>query len=68
MGNDHLSTVERAISVLLGFVNLLAAARKLKCFDCGKRLRLKLVKKDGVCSIECSCCWGKDRRATCRAK
>ncbi len=46
-----------AIKILLAFVNLAAGLLKMKCLECGKRLKLKLVSSGTEKSIECSCCW-----------
>lgn len=48
-----------ALNFALALVNAIAAFLKLRCFECGKRLRLRFVKRpsDGATSIECFCCW-----------
>lgn len=41
----------------MGCLNIAARMLRMKCFDCKNRLKLTLVKKDGVRSIECYFCW-----------
>lgn len=47
------------LAFALGIINLLTAILKIKCFECGKKLRLAIVRNDntGQRSIECRCCW-----------
>ncbi len=46
-----------ALTILLALVNLVSRVASLKCFECKKRLRLRVVRRNGETSIECSCCW-----------
>ncbi len=42
---------------LLFLVNFLNWLKFTRCFECGKKLKLIVVKKNGESSIECACCW-----------
>jgi hypothetical protein len=56
-----VAVLKQALLLLLKCVvamgNLLSRIAGLRCFECGKGLRLKVVAKNGQTSIECSCCW-----------
>lgn len=41
----------------LGLANLGSYLAHFRCWQCGKRLKLKVVKANDEFSIECRCCW-----------